>query len=313
MASIRKRGSRYQVQIDYRSIRKSKTFTTKREAIAWGRRVESEIDRHLFVDSNDSYKPFSDLLDLYEREIMPNFKDGGRNDRYRAKRLRLDFGGLWISKITPAVVRKYRDKRLTEVKPGTVRKELGLISRVFSSAVKDFGIALPKGNPVTQIRLPVVMDARERRLSLEETKVIEKVEVFRFAIETCMRRSEISRLRWCDINLYDRTLHIPVTKTGKPRTIPLSSVAMKLLMAQPIDEFVWGISNDTLSRSFMKLCRKHDFDDLRFHDLRHEGTSRLIENGLSVMEVASITGHSSMTMLERYTHLDAKKLAKKLV
>ena len=68
----------------------------------------------------------------------------------------------------------------------------------------------------------------------------------------------------------------------------------------------------TVSVAFLKLCRKTGIDDLHFHDLRHEATSRLFEKGLNPVEVATITGHKDTRMLMRYTHLRAEDLVGRL-
>lgn len=111
-----------------------------------------------------------------------------------------------------------------------------------------------------------------------------------------------------------RTLSIPETKTGKSRIIPLPNVATGILSTidRRIDGTVWGIAPDSISHAFSDACKKANIEDLRFHDLRHEATSRFFEQGLNVMEVSSITGHQTLQMLRRYTHLKAENLVKKL-
>lgn len=317
MATIQKRGKKYQAQVACNGIRKSKTFTSRSDAQKWAKKIESEIERSVYIDSSSSNQPFSNLLELYEREVLPRLK-GKCVDGYRINRLKQEFGPVHISKITPDLLRRFRDERLKLVKPGTVRKDLGMISRILNAGEKDFGIILPLGNPVSKIRMPEVRDERDRRLSVEEAQVIEQVPVFSFAIETAMRRGEIAAMKWQDVDLASRELLIPETKTGKPRKIPLSTTAIKLLKnlkAQPLRYWsgsVWNMKTDYLSRSFMRLCRKKGFEDLRFHDLRHEATSRFFELGLNPVEVASITGHTDTRMLMRYTHLKTENLAVKL-
>jgi site-specific recombinase XerD len=73
-----------------------------------------------------------------------------------------------------------------------------------------------------------------------------------------------------------------------------------------------GITREAVKRSYMRAIRRAGIKDLRFHDLRHEATTRMFEKGLNLMEVASITGHMDLRMLRRYTHLKAEDLARKL-
>ena len=169
-------------------------------------------------------------------------------------------------------------------------------------------------------------------------------EVLLLAVETSMRMGELFSLRWEHIKINNGkgkksatgTAHLVDTKNGESRTVALSSIAVAALLALPrrIDGkvFSWKPNHEngsfekvwqrTLARAlaaYLADCaaarKKPDpafLTDLRFHDLRHEATSRLFEKGLGVMEVASMTGHKSLAMLKRYTHIEAEKLAKKL-
>jgi integrase len=136
------------------------------------------------------------------------------------------------------------------------------------------------------------------------------------AIETGMRRGELASLLWEDVNLKKQTAHLPKTKTDVPRTIPLSKAAVASLKAFGVKDEgrVFSLQGESMSQAFERACEPHraNIDDVRFHDLRHEATSRLFEKGLNVMEVAAITGHKTLDMLKRYTHLRAEDLAKKL-
>ena len=136
-----------------------------------------------------------------------------------------------------------------------------------------------------------------------------------------MRRSELLRIKRSHINFSKQTLEIGLTKTGKPRTIPLSSRALNALKEQlrasekviPMEEQpMFQIPGSRLFKDFQKLREKIGMIDFRWHDLRHEATSRLFEKGLNLMEVASITGHQDLKMLKRYTHLRAEDLVGRL-
>lgn len=128
------------------------------------------------------------------------------------------------------------------------------------------------------------------------------------------RRGEIVGMLWSHIDLLKQTLYIPYTKTDITRTIPLSSNAVRILSNLPrrVDNKVFNLKPDSITQAFDRACKRAGIQDLRFHDLRHEATSRLFEIGLNVMEVASITGHRDLRMLNRYTHIKPELLAKKL-
>ena len=138
--------------------------------------------------------------------------------------------------------------------------------------------------------------------------------LIKLALETGMRRGELLNIHWQDINWSAKTLIIPTTKNDESREIPLTSKAIKaLLMSSKRDiGALFAIKPDSLSQAFNRACKKLNVSNLRFHDLRHEATTRLFELGLNVIEVSTITGHKDLTMLDRYTHLKAEKLGEKI-
>lgn len=194
------------------------------------------------------------------------------------------------------------------------------------------------------VKKPALPAARDRRLvDDEEQRLLDAcanaqtswlLPVVIVAIETAMRAGEIletwkylndaegnkvktkvsNGLQWSDVDLKKRTAHLPKTKNGEARTVPLSSRAVATLEALPrnLDGRVFGVTYEGIHQSYVRACRRAAIKDLRFHDLRHEATSRLFEKGLNPMQVAAITGHKTLQMLKRYTHLGAEDLAKLL-
>ena len=191
------------------------------------------------------------------------------------------------------------------------------------------------------MRKPVPPQGRTRRLQDgEEVRLLEAAKAYggeigpiiAWAIETAMRRGEIAAMRWEHLDKKARVLLIPETKTGTPRRVPLSSKALQVLDTLPrqIDGSVWSMRPDSISQAFERvvMAARTDYEseckqarqkpdakllkDLRFHDLRHEATSRLFEKGLNPMQVAAITGHKTLQMLKRYTHLRAEDLVERL-
>lgn len=177
-------------------------------------------------------------------------------------------------------------------------------------------------NPVKSIRMPSPPAGRDRRLQPGELdKLLESLseemgQVVRFALETAMRRGELYEMTWDMVDLKKRTVTLPDTKNGQKRIVPLSSVAVTILnerlTTRRIDGKVWGIGLDSISQDFAKACQKAEISGLHFHDLRHEATSRLFEKGFDPMEVKTITGHKTLQMLARYTHLRAEDLVERL-
>src|SRR5262249_49586462 len=132
-------------------------------------------------------------------------------------------------------------------------------------------------------------------------------------VETGMRRGELLSLRWDDIDMASRTVHLKMTKNGHPRTVPLSVAALEVVRRMPREEeSVFRVTANAFRLAWERLKRKAGVTGLRFHDLRHEAVSRFFEKGLNVPEVASISGHRDPRMLMRYTHPKAEAIAQKL-
>jgi integrase len=128
-----------------------------------------------------------------------------------------------------------------------------------------------------------------------------------------MRRGEILAVRKEDIDFAKRSLLVPEAKNGHARTIPLSKLGTELLKAHATGEGrLFPISANALRLAWERLRRRAGLEDLHFHDLRHEAISRLFERGLSVPEVALISGHRDLRMLLRYTHPMAEGILRKL-
>lgn len=325
MASISRHGKTgWQVRIRKKGIPvQVKTFKTKATAERWARQVETEIDNGVFVSSGEAENTtLSELLDRYIKEVLPT-KKSQRQVLSQCKNIATELGSLSLTALTPTILANYRDKRLERVSGHTVRKDLLLIHRVLVHAIKEWGIHLPRGNPVDSIKIPTQPKGRERRLQGDEEKSLltharkyggEIKSIIIFAIETGMRRGEIAKLRWQDIDFSKRTAVLRDTKNTEDRTIPLSTVATAVVSNLPrnISGKVFIMQPDSITRAFVRVCKKAEIDGLRFHDLRHEATSRFFEKGLSIMDVSSITGHKDLAMLRNYTHLKAEDLASKL-
>ncbi len=219
-----------------------------------------------------------------------------------------------ISTIKQTDVAQWRDARIASGTSGsTVKKDLALLSHVFTIAVKEWGF--PLTNPVAMIRKPKSNQSRDRRLQPGEEELIlsncshEMKAFITLAIETAMRRGEIVNLQRSWIK--GRVAYLPDTKNGTPRAVPLSTTAIAAINTLPLrlDGKLFEYKEDHYSKAFLRACRQAGIEDIHVHDLRHEATSRLFEKGLDVMQVKSITGHKSLQMLSRYTHLKADDLA----
>jgi len=260
-----------------------------------------------------------DLLSRYYLENTAQ-KRGAEIEQYRINHfLSCPVAGINLNSFGRKDIIKYRDDRLLEVQSGTVHRELKILRHCFEVARKEWGIPL-KTNPVAEITMPSPGRPRDRRVSEVELSALHLAcshpipwQVITIAIETAMRRGEIVAMQWEHINWDNRTLHIPDTKNGYPRTIPLTPRAIAVLRELPhTDASVTAITGNAIRLAWERLKKKAGVNDLRFHDLRHEAISRFFEMGLSVPEVALISGHRDPRMLFRYTHLRAEEVGKKL-
>ncbi|RJL50248.1 site-specific integrase, partial [Pectobacterium carotovorum] len=203
--------------------------------------------------------------------------------------------------------------------------ELALLSALYNLAKVEWGTCT--SNPVEHVRKPAVSSGRVRRLTSQEERGLtryfrgkkpELLAIFRLAIETAMRQGEILSLRWENIDLRLGIAHLPLTKNGSARDVPLSSKARQILkeisdQGHHATGSVFTYTSSGFKSAWRIALQSLLIDDLHFHDLRHEAISRLFELGtLNVMEVAAISGHKSMNMLKRYTHLRATHLVSKL-
>lgn len=206
--------------------------------------------------------------------------------------------------------------------PHTISRDIALISRLYEVARSNWGME-GLHNPAKSIIRPKLPAGRTRRLRKgEEEKLLKHSpknfqDVMKFALETAMRRSEIASLTWECLDLKRSTLHLAKTKNGEERTVPLSPKAVEILKSRPEPksptEKVFGYSLDSITATMRAACAAAGIEDLRFHDLRHEATSRLFEDtDLDIMEIRMITGHKTLQMLASYTHLRAERLVKRL-
>ena len=214
-----------------------------------------------------------------------------------------------------------REKMGHGLSPNTIRIHLALLSHLFNTARTAWGME-SLTNPVDLVKgqRPKLPSGRDRRLVGDELpRLLAAAQVYggeigpiiTWAIETAMRRGEIAAMRREHLDRRARVLRIPETKTGTPRRVPLSTAALAVLDGLPRrrDGRVWGMRPDSISQAFERVCKAAGIEGLTFHDLRHEATSRLFEKGLNPMQVAAITGHKTLQMLKRYTHLRAEDLA----
>lgn len=328
MATITKRPNGYQVQIRKRGFPTlSKQFKTHREARLWGSHFESQMDIGCFKDKTQAENTaLGDLLQRYVTEVTP-LKKSWRQEKARIHQmLRDDPVCLYkMTALTPKVIAAWRDNRLLHVSGSTTNRDLALLSHVINTARREWDIHIE--NPLTLVRRPKCGKGRERRLTGDEQeRLFQEISsksknpyllpVVQMAIETGMRRGELLGLEWSRVDLDRRVIRLIDTKNGDGRSVPLTLRAVEILSGLPkrqgYELMVFPISANALKLGFQRALERSRIDDLRIHDLRHEAVSRFFEKGLNVMEVASISGHKTLQMLKRYTHMQVDSLIRKM-
>lgn len=334
MATITKRKGGWNVQVRRKGYAsRSRTFPSKSEASAWGREQERLMDLGRLPTSTAILKVTSvDALLRRYAETVTVSKRSADTEVLRLRNLQRDaLGAISLADLETKHIAAYRDRRLRLVKPGTVRRELYLLASAIDVATKEWGFPL-MANPARLIAFPVANDARDRRLEDGEAEKLHKAlsngrnpfvkPIVLLAIETGLRRREVLELTWSNIDLERRIAYIPTTKTGVPRTIPLTDAALALLkgldaaqncsVKAPADDRLFPVSVNAFKQAWKRVQQRSGLSDFRFHDLRHEALSRFCELGLTLPELAVISGHKDPRMLFRYAHLRADDLARKL-
>ena len=322
MGCIRKRNKNYQAQIRRQGIKPiSKTFVYKKDALKWIRDIEAKIDRGEYEGIQPCEISLKKLLQRYLEEITPS-KKGYATETRRINRLTRDeISNKILSELTRRSLAIFRDRRLKDGKRAC-QYDLIIIRHAIEVGRKEWGLML-SSNPVDSIRIPNGVRRRQRRLEAGELEKLRSAAkdcinpytwpAVMLALYTAMRRSELLRLRWADLDMDARLAHLRDSKNGVPRAVPLSSEALSVIKSLSCNhDYLLPISDNALRQSWERLVKRAGIKDFRFHDFRHEAISRFFEMGLSMPEVALISGHKDPRMLFRYTHLRAEKLAERL-
>jgi integrase len=339
MGTITKRGElQWQAKVRRKGYpAQSRTFSYKEDAEKWVRELERAADTGGVVDRREAEKnTLGAILRRYQTEVTPSKKSA-------------DIESVKIKQVGGA----------------TVNREIDVLSAVFNHARREWGVHVE--NPIPLIKRPEKARARDRRFSAEEETYLlaaltggERLAdgtfskgarnpwllpLVKLAIETAMRRGELLSLTWENVDLKRQTAHLPDTKNGDPRTVPLSTRAVAILQALPLPEVdeedrdieepqrsgpVFPTTALALRKGFARAIERAQeqyradckqakrrpaagfLEDVHFHDTRHEAASRLAEKLTNVLELSAVTGHKDLRMLKRYYHPRAEDLAKKL-
>lgn len=304
------------------------------------------------ADREEQSTSLREALERYLKEQTPTKRSAHNESRRLKQLIRtLPFVGKPLVAVRSADLSSFIERRREGgAKEATIRLDIALLSHVYTVARLDWGMEALR-NPCTKIRKPRGSDSRARRLSaLEEHRLLEAATMvdrnsdgtfasgahtwylkplLKFALATAMRRGELASLRWEDVDLNRKFVRLHVTKNGDRRDVPMSPEALEILRQLPrcLSGRVFGCTEDAISMAWKKLLARarekylnelgqsadpRVFADLRFHDLRHEATTRLSTKLSNVLELSAVTGHKSLQVLKRYYNPTPEELAAKL-
>ena len=330
MASIKKRGESYWVQIRRAGQPEiSKTFKKKALAKEWAAATEAALQTDLY--RAEKTKIGDVIRDSQKTLVLPYQKE--RQYEY----INENFGHLQLQELTADVLIEYARKRFEDVEPATIKVMFAYIHTLLKYAENKMGL---KPNMSDYLRAKEMLkdariidsgDSRDRRVSDQEMALISSKQnlhsnrdakfnfslkdMMRFAVLTAMRRGEQFGLTWKELDVDDRTVGVwrKHPKGKKYSRVPLLAEAMDIILAQPRGtEKIFPVTDVWAAETFRDCRDAAGIEDLTWHDMRHEGCSRLHELGLDSMTVSLFSGHRNIQMLMRYTHLNPSRVVENL-
>ena len=320
----------------------SETFRRRRDAERWALEMERRVDRGESVSAKrpGHISTFGDLVDLHIADMLEVKRPLRRSKAYSLRKLKDHLGRTAFNKLQREKLIDYgRFRAKAGAGPVTLAAELSYINTIITHAAAVHGIAISKepvdlarvalrrlglvGRGTERDRRPTQaeLDGIVEHLEGNDRQLIPVARIVRFAVATAMRQAEICQIRWADVDDRRRTVVVrdrkdPQRKIGNHQRVPLVDLtgydAWALLQGQKLvshnEKFIFPYDGRSVGAAFRRACRSLNIEDLHFHDLRHEATSRLFEAGLSIERVALVTGHKDWKMLRRYTHLKPELL-----
>lgn len=330
MATFRKLPSgRWLAEVCIKGVRKSKSWDTKARAKSWAVETEHQLGQQ--AEGSSQTHTLGDVFRLYGERVSVKKK----GERWELVRLRsfeaYPLANIRLADLKREHIEDWMESRLTgpgAVKPSTINRDLNLISHCLTQARRW---RLMTTNPMTDLKRPKDPPHRDRRISQAEIEALlitlnydEKCEVaeqqqrtavaFLLALETAMRQGELCSILPQHIDFERRTVHLPETKNGRPRDVPLSREAIRLLRrVEPYEEGrpVFRLTAATMSTLFRRAVARAGIEDLVFHDSRHEAITRLAGK-LDVLDLARMVGHRDIKQLMTYFNKTAHELAGQL-
>ena len=303
-----------------KKIQRSLETDNKNLAVSIEAKLRTELTEGKYFDKHEGERrTFEEMVDRFIKEHAPKVSLNMQKS-YEASLSNLlpYFGDFELSAITPKKIAEYKVLRYSEkVKPATINRELAMLSKAFSLAVREWDWI--KENPVSKVTKERENNRRDRWLTSEDEQMLLEnspqwlKEIIVFALHTGLRQDELLSLQWSRVDLFRKIIIIQESKDGKPRTIPLNRIALDILMEK---SKVRNLKSDLvfLSNAITKICcqnlikafntakDKASIQNFHFHDLRHTFATRLAQKGVDIYKISKLLGHVSITMTQRYAH-----------
>lgn len=343
MATFRKLPSgNWRVQVRRKRRYIAETFRRHKDAEVWALDMERRIDQGEVPSSRVRRQPttFGDLIDLHLADLQEVGKAPRRSKAFTMEALKEKLGRVRMADLNrERLIRFGRDRLKEGAGPVTIGMDLSYIKTIITHAAAVYGLAVsPEAVDLARValkRLGLVgkSRSRDRRPTTDEfnrllayfdgnpRQLIPLARICRFAVATAMRQDEICRIRQADIDASTKTVLIrdrkdPREKDGNDQKVPLLAAtgfdAWALLLEQKSAtksrDRIFPYNARSVGTAFRRACRDLKIENLHFHDLRHEGASRLFEAGFTIEQVALVTGHRDWKMLKRYTNLRPEHL-----
>lgn len=324
MASITKNGSGYRVQISVKGKRDSATFPTKRDAQLWAAQKEIEL-RAIGNGKASTITTTHQALARYRDEICQKHK-GERWEVVRIEKMIREFPLVMLDKLSSDHVIRWKNSRLVAVGESSVLREMRLLNSIFEQCrSKEWGLLVV--NPCTGVARPKESAHRTRTITgLETRKVLRALgypdrllsrnavaHAFLLALSTGMRQSEIAGITWA--NVKPNYIHLPDTKNGKTRDVPLSPVDKKIVekMRGYDDVNMFAITAASIDTHFRNAKTRAGVGGFTWHDSRHTAATRIGRSGRwSVIELCKAFGWSDPKMAMIYVNPTGDDLSDKL-
>ena len=318
------------------AYQEARTFDRRPAAAAWMKKREVQLAEPGAIEALKKHDPsLADVIDRYIAEYAVARKLGKTKQATLRNMARRAIGAMKVSEITSADIVDYGRARIAEdgVSPATVALDMAHLSAIYSIANAAWGFPMDyeemRKAKVVMRKLGLIARTKERtrRPALEELDELMRhffdalkrrpynlpmPKIVAFAIFSTRRMDEITRIRWSDLDEKEQVVIVrdmknPGQKWGNDVPCYLPDEAMKIIRSMPrthAEIFPYDVR--AIGASYQRACKFLEIEDLTFHDLRHEGISRLFEMAWDIPRVAHVSGHRDWNSLRRYTHLRGK-------